>query len=74
MRFKDKFIRTFEVALHWKGSPQPQERRADRQNRPPDEREAELAESRAENESVDGLEHELVGSAGSRQSDARNKS
>jgi hypothetical protein len=60
MRFKDKFVRTVENALHWKSSP-PHDSYVDRQNSPPDERDAEFAEA---NEAADGVEHVLVSSSG----------
>jgi len=63
MRFKDKFVRTVENALHWKSSP-PHDRYVDRQNSPPDERDAEFAEAREANEAADGVEHVLVSSSG----------
>jgi hypothetical protein len=79
MRFTDKFVRTVENALHWKSSPS-DDRHADRQNTPPDERDAEFAEERAANEFMDGdydadaLEHELVSSSGARPKSGQNKS
>ena len=73
MKLKNKILRTFENALHWKSSP-PQDHYADRQNSPPDEQDADFAEERAANESTDAeAEHQLVGSSGARPKSAQSK-
>jgi hypothetical protein len=73
MKLTNKILRTFENVLHWKSSP-PQDHYADRQNRPPDERDAEFDEERAANKSADAeAEHELVGSSGARPKNAQSK-
>ena len=59
----NKFLRTVENALHWKSSP-PHDSYVDRQNSPPDERDAEFAEACEANEAADGVEHVLVSSTG----------
>ena len=67
MKLTNNILRTFENALHWKSSSL-HDRYADRQNSPPDERDADFAEERAASESLDAgqLEHELVSSSGTR--------
>ena len=74
MRFTDKFVRTVENALHWKSSPS-HDRYAERQNSPPDERDADTAEEGAANGSLDAdqAEHELVSSSGTRAKSAQSK-
>ncbi len=73
MRFKDKFVRTVEKALHWNSYPH--DRHIYRQNSPPDERDAEFAEECAANEARDAevMEHELVSSSGSRHTNTQSK-
>ena len=74
MKLTNNILRTFENALRWKSSP-PHDRYADRQNSPPDERDADFAEERAANESSDAdqPERELVSSSGARPKNARSK-
>lgn len=74
MKLKNNILRTFENALHWKSSP-PHDRFADRQNRPPDEQDADFAEERAANASLDAEEPEpeLVSSSSARPKNAQSR-
>jgi hypothetical protein len=74
MKLTNNILRTFENTLHWKTWPA-HDRYADRQNRPPDERDADSAEEGAANESVDAQqpERELVSSSGARSKSAQSK-
>lgn len=74
MKLTNNILRTVENALHWKSSPA-EDRYADRQNSPPDERDADSDEERAADESLnaDQPEHELVSSSGPRPKSAQSK-